>query len=66
MHTLNARRLILAMVLLALIAVALDVAAIAILAILAVLIWVLIAVETRGYGEGRSRVRHGQEFPAAR
>ncbi len=65
-HTLNARRLILAMVLLALIAVALDVAAIAILAILAVLIWVLIAVETRGYGEGRSRVRHGQEFPAAR
>jgi low temperature requirement protein LtrA len=65
-HTLNLRRLALAVVLFALIAVALDVSAIAILAILAVLVWMLVVIETRGYGEGREQVRHGQQFPAAR
>ncbi len=65
-HTLNRRRLALAVALFALIAVALEIAALAILAILAVLIWAVIAFETRGYGEGRTRVRHGEEFPAAR
>jgi len=65
-HTVNARRVGLALVLFALIALALDVAALAILAILAVMIWAVIVVETRSYGAGREGVRHGEEFPAAR
>jgi low temperature requirement protein LtrA len=64
-HTVNWRRLGLAVLLFALIAVALALPSLAILGILAVLIWSLVVVETRGYGEGRQRVRHGDEFPAA-
>ena len=65
-HSLNRRRLALAIVLFALIPAALALPSIAILAVLAILIWSLIVVETRGYGENRARVRHGDEFPAAR
>jgi hypothetical protein len=52
--------------LLALVPAATEVAAVAILALVDVLIWTMIAYETRGYGEGRARVRHGDEAPAAR
>jgi hypothetical protein len=31
-----------------------------------VLVWMLIVIETRSYGEGRERVRHGDHAPAAR
>jgi low temperature requirement protein LtrA len=64
-HTVNWRRLAMTMVLFALLPVALALPSLAILGILCVLIWTLIVVETRGYGEGRQRVRHGDEFPAA-
>ena len=64
--TINGRRLGLAVLLVALLPLATEVSALAILAIVAVLLWVLIAIETRRYGEGRARVRHGEAFPAAR
>jgi low temperature requirement protein LtrA len=65
-HTLNHRRLLLALVLFALIPAALALSALAILAIEATLAWVVITIETRGYGEGRDRVRHGDAAPDAR
>jgi low temperature requirement protein LtrA len=65
-HTLNLRRLALAILLFALIPLAEHISALAILAILAVLFWTLIVIETRSYGEGRGQVRHGESFPAAR
>ena len=52
-------RLGLAIVLFALIPLALEISALAILAILVVPIWTVITYETRGYGEGRQRVRRG-------
>jgi low temperature requirement protein LtrA len=64
--TINWRRLALALALVALLPAATELAALAILAIVAVLLWVLVIVETRGYGEGREQVRHGDAFPAAR
>jgi hypothetical protein len=65
-HTVNRRRLLLALVLLALVPAAKELPALAILAIVTVLLWALIAYETRGYGEARDRVRHGDQAPAAR
>jgi low temperature requirement protein LtrA len=65
-HTINRPRLALAVLLLALVPAATEVAAVAILALVDVLLWTMIAYETRGYGEGRARVRHGDEAPAAR
>jgi low temperature requirement protein LtrA len=65
-RTVNARRVGLAALLLALIGLAVNVGALVILIVLAVLMWVLIAIETRGYGERRAEVRHGEAFPAAR
>jgi len=56
-HTLNTRRLGLAVVLLALIAVAGELAALVSIALVAALLVALIAVETRGYGESRARMR---------
>jgi low temperature requirement protein LtrA len=56
-HTLNGRRLALAILLLILVPIVTDVPAIAGLALANVLIWVLIVLETRGYGEGRAQVR---------
>lgn len=57
-HTWNWRRLVLAGVLLALVPVAGEMDSLADLALIAVLLAVLIAFETRTYGENRSRFRH--------
>ncbi len=57
-HTVNRRRLGLAIVLLILIPVATAVAAWISLAIVVVLIWAMIAYEHRGYGPGREQLRH--------
>jgi low temperature requirement protein LtrA len=57
-HTLNRRRLVLAIILLILVPVTTAIPAIAALAIGNVLIWVLIVLETRSYGEGRAQLRH--------
>src|SRR5262249_17707736 len=62
-HTLNRRRLMLAIALLILVPVATEIPAIAALAIVNVAIWALIAIETRGYGE--ERVRHRRHSAAA-
>jgi low temperature requirement protein LtrA len=56
-HSLNRRRLLLAIVLLILVPVTVDIPAIAALAVANVLIWVLIVIETRSYGEGRAELR---------
>jgi low temperature requirement protein LtrA len=63
-RTINRRRLLLAIVLLILVPVATEVPAVATLAVANALVWVLIAYETRTYGEGRQRVRHRSAEPA--
>jgi low temperature requirement protein LtrA len=65
-HSINRRRLTLAIVLVALVPAALELPAMAMLAVIGVLVWTLIVIETRSYGEGRQRVRHGDHAPAAR
>jgi low temperature requirement protein LtrA len=55
--TINRQRLLLAIVLLILVPVAVELPALVTLAIVNVLIWAMIAYETRLYGEGRQRVR---------
>ncbi|HEX7058691.1 MAG TPA: low temperature requirement protein A [Solirubrobacterales bacterium] len=57
-RTINRRRLLLAIVLVLLVPVAVELPALAPLTIANILIWALIAYETRSYGEGRHRVRH--------
>ncbi|HWW66796.1 MAG TPA: low temperature requirement protein A [Solirubrobacterales bacterium] len=57
-HTINRQRLLLAVVLLVLVPVATELPALAPLALANVLVWAMIAYETRSYGEGRNRVRH--------
>ncbi len=57
-HTLNRRRLLCAVLLVALIPLAREIAALATLAIVAAVLVLLIAYETRIYGEARDRVRH--------
>ena len=64
-RTINWRRFALAVVLVALLPAATHLPALAILAIVAVLLWVVIAIETRGYGEGRAEIRHGTAYPTA-
>jgi low temperature requirement protein LtrA len=56
-HTINRQRLLLSIVLLALVPAATAIPSLVTLAIANVLIWALIAYETRLYGEGRQRVR---------
>lgn len=56
-HSLNRQRLGLAIVLLVLVPVATQVAALLSLTAVAALFWAMIAYETRGYGEGRQRLR---------
>jgi low temperature requirement protein LtrA len=56
-RTINRQRLLLAIVLLILVPVATEVPALAALAVANVLVWTMIAYETRSYGEGRRRVR---------
>jgi len=64
-HTINTRRLGLAILLLALIPVAVEVPALAMIAILAALLVLLIVEETRRYGEARARARHGDSLGGA-
>jgi low temperature requirement protein LtrA len=56
-HTVNRQRLLLAIVLLILVPVATEVPALVALGIANLLLWAMIAYETRLYGEGRHRVR---------
>jgi low temperature requirement protein LtrA len=65
-HTINRERLALALVLFALVPAAVELPALAVLALVSTLIWTIIIYETIGYGEGRSRVRHGDAAPPAR
>jgi len=57
-HTVNRRRLGMAVLLFALLPLATNIPAIATLAIVVTLLAAMIAYETRGYGEGRARTRH--------
>jgi len=59
--TVSVRRLVVAGLMLALWPVALEISALAILAVVNVVLWMLIVIETRSYGEARYRVRHGLE-----
>jgi low temperature requirement protein LtrA len=59
-HTINRQRLLLGLVLLLLVPVATEVPALVPLAIANLLIWAMIAYETRLYGEGRHEVRRPQ------
>jgi low temperature requirement protein LtrA len=59
-HTINRQRLLLALVLLILVPVATEVPALVALAVANLLIWAMIAYETRSYGEGRREVRRPQ------
>jgi hypothetical protein len=56
-HTINRRRLGLAIVLLLLVPVATELPALLTLALATLLLWALIAYETRSYGEGRRHLR---------
>jgi len=62
-HTLNRRRVVLAAILVALLPAATEIPALATLALITVLVWILIALETRTYGESRFRVRHEEFVP---
>ena len=64
-QTINRQRLLLAVVLLILVPVATELPALAPLALANVLIWAMIAYETRSYGEGRNLVRHEGAEPTA-
>jgi low temperature requirement protein LtrA len=59
-HSINRRRLGLAIVLLILVPVATEVPALVALAVANVLLWAMIAYETRMYGEGRQELRRPQ------
>ncbi|MGH2974908.1 MAG: low temperature requirement protein A, partial [Solirubrobacterales bacterium] len=56
-HTINRQRLLLGIVLLILVPVATEVPALVTIGVANLLIWAMIAYETRLYGEGRHRVR---------
>ncbi len=64
-HTINRQRLLLAIVLFFLVPVAIELPALATLAIANILIWAMIAYETRIYGDARHRVRHQGAEPSA-
>jgi low temperature requirement protein LtrA len=64
-QSINRHRFGLALLLFALYPVALELSALAMLVLLNVLLWAMIAVETRGYGEDRAEVRHGDAAPGA-
>jgi len=63
-HTVNWRRAGLAVLLLALLPLAVELPALATLAIVATLLWALIALETRLYGDTRHELRHAEPDPA--
>jgi low temperature requirement protein LtrA len=62
-HSINRRRLLLALVLIALVPAAIELPALATLALATALMCALIAYDTISYGEGRYRVRHEQFAP---
>src|SRR5829696_4497607 len=62
-RTVNRHRFGLALLLLALFPVATEVSALVMLGLLNVLLWAMIVYETRGYGEDRAEVRHGDAAP---
>ena len=64
-HSINRRRLALALLLLALLPLAVQLPALATLAIVTSLLCALIAYDTISYGEGRWRVRHEEFAPDA-
>jgi low temperature requirement protein LtrA len=64
-RTINLHRLGTAVLVLLLYPVAMELSALAMLGLLNVVLWVLIVYETRGYGEGRAEVRHGDAAPGA-
>jgi low temperature requirement protein LtrA len=63
-HTINRQRLGLGIVLLILVPVATEVPALIPIAVANLLIWAMIAYETRSYGEGRQQVRRPQATEA--
>jgi low temperature requirement protein LtrA len=63
-HSINRRRLLLALILFALLPAAVELPALATLALVAALMCALITYETISYGEGRDRVRHEDFMPA--
>ncbi len=65
-HSINRQRVLLAALLLILVPLATELPALAALAIANLLIWAMIVYETRTYGEGRYRVRHGEGGVPAR
>jgi low temperature requirement protein LtrA len=65
-RTVNRQRLLLAVVLLILVPVATEVPSLAMVGVVNVLLWAMIVYETRMYGEGRHRVRHGDGGVPAR
>jgi low temperature requirement protein LtrA len=62
-HSVNRRRLVLALLLLALLPAAVHLSALATLALVTALMCALIAYDTISYGEGRDRVRHEEFAP---
>jgi low temperature requirement protein LtrA len=62
-HTVNWQRFGIAMLLFALFPVATALSALVMLVALNLLLWTMIVYETRGYGEGRDEVRHGDAVP---
>jgi low temperature requirement protein LtrA len=64
-HTVNRRRSAVALLLFALYPLATEVSALAMLALLNVLLWTMVGIETRSYGEGRDEVRHGDAAPGS-
>jgi low temperature requirement protein LtrA len=57
-HSVNTRRLGLAVLLVAFVPVAVEIPALAAITVVAVALALLIVIETRGYGDARKRVRH--------
>ena len=62
-HTINRHRAALAVLFLAFVPVATEISALASIGIAAVVLWLLIVIETRRYGEARARVRHEEFAP---
>jgi low temperature requirement protein LtrA len=60
-HTINTRRAALAVLLVAFLPAAIEIPALATVAVVTAVLWLLIVIETRSYGEARDRVRH-EEF----
>jgi low temperature requirement protein LtrA len=64
-HTINTRRAVLAVILVAFLPIATEIPALATVAAVTVAVWLLIVIETRRYGEAREQVRHGDFAPEA-